>query len=347
MLRKTTQKKNLTSVWQCLRKHFLDCVRKTGLLHLLQHPPGCFYPALRKCESSFKHLLPSIPLLTLARELFDGKVGHNPIVAWVTRKAQINYKLTAIRLVDYCYSRRDEKESEFFNPKNRYTTQQSNFSKIPGNPITYSVGNNVFLAYDRGVLLGEISAISEGVKTGDNERFLRMWYEIESPKFTFGKNKDNKWVPHHKGGEFRKWYGNREWVINWFHDGQEIKNSSNSGLQGKSMYFSSFASWSKISSKGNPLRYFECNCLFDSGAPAISNQELFMTMGLLNGKVGELFLSVLSPTLNLQVGDVKGLPLIVERKEVVEKFVEENIRISLIDWDSYETSWDYKRHPLV
>lgn len=329
------------------KKALSGLCKKNGFTAFITTSSWMFLSSFEKVRKFIQASSAIDSLVDFGTELFDGKVGHNPIVAWVTRKAQINYKLTAIRLVDYCYSRRDEKESEFFNPKNRYTTQQSNFSKIPGNPITYSVGNNVFLAYDRGVLLGEISAISEGVKTGDNERFLRMWYEIESPKFTFGKNKDNKWVPHHKGGEFRKWYGNREWVINWFHDGQEIKNSSNSGLQGKSMYFSSFASWSKISSKGNPLRYFECNCLFDSGAPAISNQELFMTMGLLNGKVGELFLSVLSPTLNLQVGDVKGLPLIVERKEVVEKFVEENIRISLIDWDSYETSWDYKRHPLV
>lgn len=321
--------------------------KNSGLIAFITTSSWMFLSSFEKLRSFLNNTVSLYNLVDFGTELFDGKVGHNPIVAWVTKKPKLDYNMTAIRLVDYCYSRRDEKESEFFNPKNRYTTQQSNFSKIPGNPITYSVGNNVFGAYDRGVLLGKISSISEGVKTGNNEKFLRMWHEIESPKFTFGRNKDNKWVPHHKGGDFRKWYGNREWVINWLHDGQEIKNSSNSGLQGKSMYFSSFASWSKISSKGNPLRYFERNCLFDSGAPAISNQELLMTMGLLNGKVGELLLSVLSPTLNLQVGDVKVLPLIVERKEVVEQLVAENIRISQSDWDSFETSWDFQQHPLI
>ena len=321
--------------------------KNSGLIAFITTSSWMVLSSFEKLRSFLNNTVSLYNLVDFGTELFDGKVGHNPIVAWVTKKPKLDYNMTAIRLVDYCYSRRDEKESEFFNPKNRYTTQQSNFSKIPGNPITYSVGNNVFEAYDRGVLLGKISSISEGVKTGNNEKFLRMWHEIESPKFTFGKNKDNKWVPHHKGGDFRKWYGNREWVINWLHDGQEIKNSSNSGLQGKSIYFSSFASWSKISSKGNPLRYFERNCLFDSGAPAISNQELLMTMGLLNGKVGELLLSVLSPTLNLQVGDVKVLPLIVERKEVVEQLVAENIRISQSDWDSFETSWDFQQHPLV
>ena len=176
---------------------------------------------------------------------------------------------------------------------------------------------------------------------------MRIWHEIDCTKFTFAKTIENKWVPHHKGGDFRKWYGNRDWVIDWFNDGEEIKSSPNSGLQGKSMYFNPFASWSKISSKGNPLRYFDSYFLFDSGAPAISNDKLLFTMGFLNGKVGQLYLSIISPTINLQVGDVKSLPLIVDIKSEVEKNVFECINVSQTDWDSFETSWDFAGLPIV
>lgn len=227
------------------------------------------------------------------------------------------------------------------------TAKQSNFSKIPGSPIVYAVGNSFFTAYDLGKPIGQFSKVSEGIKTGNNDKFLRIWHEIDCTKFTFAKTIENKWVPHHKGGDFRKWYGNRDWVIDWFNDGEEIKSSPNSGLQGKSMYFNPFASWSKISSKGNPLRYFDSYFLFDSGAPAISNDKLLFTMGFLNGKVGQLYLSIISPTINLQVGDVKSLPLIVDRKSEVEKNVFECINVSQTDWDSFETSWDFAGLPIV
>lgn len=305
---------------------------------------------LSSFEKVRKHLQSSAyisSLVDFGTELFDGKVGHNPIVAWITRKTKIDYNMTAVRLVDYCYSRRNEKESEFFNSKNRYTAQQDNFSKIPGSPIAYWVSDSFFNDFVRGTSIGNISIISEGIKTGNNDLFLRLWYEINSCGFSFSlSNCGYKWYPHHKGGEYRKWYGNLDWVINWENDGHAIRSSENSGLQGKSIYFKSFSSWSKISSKGNPFRLYEKNCLFDSGAPAISNECLYYTTALFNTKVGAYFLTVLSPTLNLQVGNVKNVPLIMEQKEYVEQLVYNNIVLSRADWDSFETSWDFKEHPL-
>lgn len=305
--------------------------------------------------SSFEKVRKHIPacahissLVDFGTELFDGKVGHNPIVAWVTRKAKINYKMTAIRLVDYCYSRRDEKEQEFFNPKNRYIAQQDNFSKIPGAPVAYWVSKAFFNDFVRGKIIGEISTVSEGIKTGNNDLFLRLWYEVNANDFSFALfSRGYKWYPHHKGGEYRKWYGNLDWVINWANDGQAIKSAGNSGLQGKSMYFKAFSGWSKISSKGSPFRLYEKNCLFDSGAPSISNTDLLYTTALFNTKVGAYFLTVISPTLNLQVGDVKSVPLIVEQRDIVESMVHCCTDLSHNDWDSFETSWDFKRHPLV
>lgn len=228
------------------------------------------------------------------------------------------------------------------------TAKQENFSKIPGSPVAYWVSEKFVRAYDLGSLIGQFSIVSEGVKTGNNDIFLRLWYEVAEKKFSFAKSSEGyKWYPYHKGGNFRKWYGNREWIVNWEFDGQEIKKSTNSGLQGKSMYFVKFASWSKISSKGNPFRLYSDNFLFDSGAPALSNNELLLTLGLFNSKVGTYYLSVISPTLNLQVGDVKKVPLIVKSKNEILNIVNGCITYSLEDWNAYETSWDFKCNPLI
>lgn len=226
--------------------------------------------------------------------------------------------------------------------------RQEDFAKIPGAPVAYWVPREFFEAYTRGKKFGSFSTVSEGVKTGDNNKFLRLWYEINSVDFSFAKTATGKkWYPHHKGGEYRKWYGNRDWVINWKDDGAEIKNSSNSGLQGKTMYFQKFASWSKISTKGNPFRIYSENFLFDSGAPAISNLQINVTAAFFNSKVGIYFLSVVSPTINLQVGDVKSVPLIPKDTKEIDLLVTKNVEESQEDWDSFETSWDFKRHPLV
>ena len=329
-------------------KHVLhDLCKVNGYVSFITTTSWMFLASFEKLRSYIMKVYDFNSLVDFGTELFEGKVGHNPIVAWVNRKSHMDYAMTSIRLVEFCYSRRNEKEHEFFNKKNYHYPKPSNFLKIPGSPIVYSVSNTFFNAFDNGKLLGSFSSISEGVKTGNNEKYLRLWFEVNKNEFSFGLSRNYKWIPHHKGGDYRKWYGNRDWVIFWENDGAEIKASPNSGLQGKNMYFNEFASWSKISSKGNPLRYFAKNCLFDSGAPAIANELLYVTMALMNGKVGQYYLAMLSPTLNLQVGDVKAIPLVDADRDNIEKVVQDNIDISKADWDSFETSWDFQHHPLL
>ena len=258
-----------------------------------------------------------------------------------------NYKGTYCRLIEP--NSENDKKNMFLSGENRYTATQENFSKIPGSPVAYWVSEKIINSYDNGKLLGEIGRASEGVKTGDNNRFLRLWFEIADVKFSFAKNQKTKWIPHLKGGEFRKWYGNLEYAINWENDGYEIKNSANSGLQGKDMYFKPVLCWSKITSKGTSLRYVPENCLFDSGSPAYYSPEyLYYVLAFVN-TLGTEILNAINPTLNCQVGDIKGLPLLIDnnKKTTVNELVQENIDISKADWDSFETSWDFKRHPLV
>ena len=333
-------------------RHAVDnLVAKDGYVSFITTSSWFFLSSFEKLRKYIVNSYQLDSIVDYGTELFDGKVGHNPIVSWVLRKTKPYKDIFAVRLVDYCYARRDEKETEFFNSKNRYIAHQDNFSKISGYPIAYWVSDNFFKAFESGKLLGEVGRASEGVKTGDNNRFLRFWFEVNAHKFSFAdKRNDMKWYPHHKGGEYRKWYGNLEYVINWEHDGLEIKNSGKSGLQGKDMYFKPVLCWSKITSKGTSLRYIPENCLFDSGSPAywIPNRIEYV-LGFLN-TLGTYMLDILNPTLNCQVGDIKGLPLIMGSDEVVEiisSIVNENILISQQDWDSFETSWDFKEHPFV
>ena len=153
--------------------------KRYGFIAFITTSSWMFLSSFEKLRDCLNHAATLYNLVDFGTELFDGKVGHNPIVSWVTRKAHIDYKMTAIRLVDYCYSRRDEKEPEFFNPKNRYTAQQSNFSKIPGSPVAYWVSDRIFDSFCRSKV--DSIAFSDGqILTGDNEKYLRMLWEVEA-----------------------------------------------------------------------------------------------------------------------------------------------------------------------
>lgn len=336
-------KSDLSTV--CMEKTLAMC-KENGYMSMINIPVWMF---LSSFENMRKNMLTNNTITTMAhpgRGIFGSDFGTTSFV--FAKRYISDYKGVYCRLFDAQGEVKsiEERELAFLSGKGRYTAQQSNFSKIPGSPVAYWVSKSFVKAFEVGKIIGDFSTVSEGVKTGDNARFLRLWQEIDATKFSFAKdNKGFKWYPHHKGGDYRKWYGNLEYAINWENDGAEIRCSDNSGLQGKSMYFNEFASWSKISSKGNPLRYYEKNILFDSGAPALANNDIKLCLALFNTVVGRYYLQVISPTLNLQVGDVKALPLIMNNK--MDPIVDDCIRLSKTDWDSFETSWGFTCHPMV
>ena len=338
-------------LFACFMERCEEMVRPNGYQAMITQHAWMFLSSYEKLRTK---LLQSVDIVNMAHlgprafEEIGGEVVQT--TSFVLHRAHVEgYQGAYCRLIEP--TTQQGKEELFLAGENRYEAQQANFSKIPGSPVAYWVSERVFYDFEIGQKIGDFSIVSEGIKSGDNGKYLRLWFEINEKYFSFASVcKGKKWYPHHKGGEFRKWYGNREWVINWEDDGRDIKRSEHSGLQGRSMYFKTFISWSKISSKGNPFRFFSENCLFDSGAPAISNNRLYLTMAFLNSTVGAYLLSIVSPTLNLQVGDVKNLPLVVnENKSIksVGNIVCHCIAFSCSDWNSYETSWDFKRHPLV
>ena len=262
---------------------------------------------------------------------------------------------------DYiCYYETDDEGIPFAFPtvNERYkAAKASNFSKIPGAPVAYWVSKAFLRAFDTGVLLGKIADAKQGVATADNNRFLRLWNEVSINKVSFHTHSHEeaatareKWFPYNKGGDFRKWYGNNEFVVNWEHDGAELKQFKSSVLRNPSYYFKECFSWSLISSSVAAFRYKPAGQIFDVAGMSCfaSEKQLNYLLALCNTKVVMKVLEVIAPTINYQCGDIANIPVIQDgdTNDICEA-TQDNISISKTDWDSYETSWDFKRNPLV
>lgn len=283
-----------------------------------------------------------INLTDFGTELFEGKVGHNPIVAWVCKKQKDKgYESTAIRLVDYCYSQRTEKEKQFFNQDNWYQFNVEKLLNIDSAPIAYWVGDSILDNFNKGANISDFfEAIVKGIYTGDNNRFLRAWFEVNQDVL------ESKWKFYSKGGPFRKWYGNIEYVINWENNAQELRSFSGSGLGASKYFYKNTIVWTKISSYKTGFRLNNPNVFFDDASPALvfaNDEERYYILGFLNSKVAEYMLSFLAPTVNYQCGDIKKLPIIIDERissKIIE-LVKENIKISKEDWDYNEISSEF------
>lgn len=241
-----------------------------------------------------------------------------------------------------------------------YETSATNFSKIPGSPIAYWVSNNLIQAFQNRTI-GEVAKPRQGMATTNNNLFLRLWYEVSTISICLNaqNRKDallsqKKWFPYNKGGDYRKWYGNNDYLVLWENDGFAIKQyliGKNPNIpRGETLYFKRCFSWSLISSALPAFRYKDYGNIFDiAGMSCFSDNNLYYLLALCNSKVTTAFLAVFSPTINFQAGDIANIPVAIVDDQVapVENVVKENIELSKSDWDAYETSWDFKRHPLV
>lgn len=243
---------------------------------------------------------------------------------------------------------------------NRFAQVSSdNFSKIPGMPVAYWVSVNTINAFDKPKLESGVNAV-KGLDTCDNDTFVRFWNEVDIHNINFSARSSEdtfeaKWYPYCKGGGYSKWYGFMDKVVDWKDDGNILRNLRDSNGKIKSRpqniryYFKEGLTWSTITSYKLSLRYMN-HCIFGGGGSAMfMSSNLYYNLCFVNSKVTEYFLSFMNPTLNFLVGDILGLPIIIDesKKEVVESLARNNINISKIDWDSFEPSWDFKTHPLL
>ena len=284
-----------------------------------------------------------------------------PLCAFILSKQHIaNFIGSYIRLTEFPgYDVQPVKTLEALkNPKCGwfYTAKPDDFKKIPGSPLAYWVSEKVREIFEKSPSLGEVADARQGLATADNNRFLRLWQEVNIQRISFGmENREQaqfsakKWFPYNKGGEFRKWYGNQEYLINWENDGKELFDFiPKSVIRNPSYYFKPSVGWSKITSSLFSMRYFPTGFIFaDAGMSVFAEDSTIKkVMGCLNSKVSETLLSNMSPTLNFEAGTISKFPLIEDinnYQEVIDRLITQ----SKTDWDSYETSWDFTENPII
>ncbi len=291
-----------------------------------------------------------------------------PICTFTVRNYQPDVMGTYIRLSDFKGAVNQPikvLEAKKDNVNYKYHVKSSEFTNIPGYPIAYWVSQEMISTYLEGVSLGEIASPKTGMTTADNNRFLRLWYEVSMEKVGFNCRDHNeailsnkKWFPYSKGGGYRKWKGFDEYLVNWENNGFEIKNNKDSkgkrlaSVRSEDKYFKPCITWSAVTSYKFSSRMVESGRIFDSGGSSIfPKKDLYYLQGLLNSKITDTHLAMCNPTLNFQPRDISNIPLIYPKDETlklrVEELVKECCNISKDDWDSFETSWDFKRSPLL
>lgn len=299
-------------------------------------------------------LIDTVNMIHLGARAFEEIAGEVvQTTSFVMRNDRIaGYKGTYCRLIEP--TTQQGKEDMFLAGENRSYKDQSNFSKIPGSPVAYWVSEAVLQCY-RNKIIYDYANPCKGIDTGNNNVFLRLWYEVPSSmRYTpTGKPcmdadfKKYKWFPYNKGGDYRKWYGNNEYVLNWAEDGNVLRNFKGSNLRNKNKYFEKGITWSTVTSGNSSFRYFSYGFLFDNGGSCLfAKTYLLYIQGLLNANVAKELLTI-QPTINTQPGTIGSIPLILADEEKVTQKVKMCIGFSKSDWDSYETSWDFKKHPMV
>ena len=252
-----------------------------------------------------------------------------------------NYKSTFHRLTEF--NSESKKEEEFHNDENKHNIKQADFDKIPGGPIAYWVTEEIVHAFTNNKLLNDVSVLKSGRSTnGENNRLFKFWFEIDFTDITFNANNLNevnsKYIPLNKGGSYRKWYGNKDYV-------SLMEFASNSELD-----FKESVTWSDINSSNFSARLHESGLISNNvGKRAYfdNDNELLYNLGYLNTNLCQFLLNLIIPTIHFDIGYVGKIPVVFQDIENVVNLVKSNIEISKYDWDDYELSWDFIKHPFL
>ena len=321
--------------------------KKNGYQAMITQHAWMFLSSFEKMRGKILHtdIVNMAHLGARAFEEIGGEVVQT--ASFVIRKSHIeDYKGEYCRLIDP--TTQQGKEDMFLAGENRYIADQTSFSKIPGSPVAYWVSEKMRSIFDF-PKLRDMGIARQGLITGNNDLFLRWWFEV--------KPDNKKWIKFNKNIEYRKWYGNLAHYVNWENNGEAIKKYTDS--KGKQLsrpqsiefYFRKGITWPRIGTGTLGARYCPSGLIFDVNAPMFfSNDEndLNWEIALINSVVAKAILQVVAPTISVQVGDVLNIPaLIREEKSKVNMRTNSCIDISKNDWDSFEISWDFQHHPLI
>lgn len=342
----------------------LQLAKKTGYIAMITQHAWMFLSSFEKLRKKLLNydIINMVHLGARAFEEIGGEVVQT--TSFVIEKEFINnYKGTYCRLI--APNTQQGKEDMFLSGENRYISSQNNFKKIPGSPVAYWVSSKAQTAYE-GKQLYDIAKPRQGMATTNNALFLRFWHEVSITKVGFGfKSQDDalksklKWFPINKGGDFKRWYGNNFYIVNYENGGRTICNyidntpgvrvKSNGRVINRDLYFKEGMTWSSLTAGLFSMRYVPYGFIFETkGSMCFTDSKsLKYLLGLYNTNVMQFFLAINCPTMDYHEGPVGRTPVIFKPSKEIEDIVTENIYISKEDWDAFETSWDFKKHPLI
>lgn len=348
-----------TDLYAAFIERCINFAKKDGFVSMITQQGWMFISSFEKLREKISEI-PIVNMAHLGSRAFD-EIGGEVVqtTSFVLRKCKdTESKGTYIRLVDA--SGEDEKKELFLSKQNRFIKNKKEFERIPGSPIVYWLDEDFIRNFQQMKSLSELADVKNGLGTMDNNRFLRFWYEVDINNINFvAANREEfqqsskKWAPYNKGGISKKWYGNREYIVNWKNDGAEIrelaKNATGGRIVSVEFYFRESISWSYLSQSNFAARYFPTGTMFDSIGTSCFPKDgnIFGYLGVLNSKAVKSYLEVLAPTLAYNPGSVGKLPIFDNIPYEIAELSKRNVELTKQLWDSDEISFDFKKHPLL
>ncbi len=355
-----SSKNDLSTV--CMERALSMC-KPYGFMSMINIPVWMFLPSYQQLRESILTNNTYINMIHPGRGIFGSDFGTT---TFVIAKAHIGkYKGTYRRLFDKQgeVESIEIREQQYLSGKGEYIPFQENFERIPGAPVAYWASTKAIQGFENGTLLSKLGQSTKGIITGDNDRYMRLWWEVQTGRINFTASSDDdayashmKWFPCTKGGNYRKWYGNKEYIMDWENRGYRILNDAKKEKRHSQDYyhhlkFKQGISWSVLTASTRSFRLEDKNLIEHVGMAVFMHKckDTLPTLAFLNSVVCSAYLTYLSPTVAVNAGEIGRLPLLYldDYRDVISEKVKSCVQISVRDWDSFETSWDFQGHPLI
>lgn len=339
-----------------------EYTKANGYLAMITQHAWMFLSSFEKLRAKLMEL-DTVNMVHLGARAFE-EIGGEVVqtTAFVMQNRHVHgFKGMYARLIEP--TTQDGKEEMFLDGQNRFSARQDNFEKIPGAPVAYWVSEAYYRAFTSAKTLGDCCLFRTGMKTGDNDRFLRLWYEIDRNKLFVSATcnaeavaSKKKWFPYNKGGDFKRWYGNMDYVVNFYNDGFEMFNNVKQEKRhvqnlSKDIRYRQCITWTLLSSSSTAFRMRPYGSLYDMNGMCFfpDDEHIYAMLAFTNSKVMLEILKITSPTLAFQLSDVGKTPIYEQILDnaVVDNISKTNVELSVRDWNSFETSWDFKKHPMI
>lgn len=337
--------------------------KATGFISMINIPVWMFLPSYERLRYNILNSNTYINMIHPGRGIFGSDFGTTTFVIGKTHISDYRGKYYRLFNKQGEVESVEVREQQFLSGKGTYIAQQDVFSRFPGKPIAYWITPKALKAYKQGHLMSVVGQSTKGIITGDNDRYMRLWWELQIERVNFVAVSDDdaalsgmKWFPCTKGGNFRKWYGNKEYIMNWENRGHRILNDAKNEKRHSQDYYNHLKfqqgiSWSVLTASTRSFRIENYNLIEHVGMAIFPHNadQIMQMLGFLNSVVSAYYLTFLSPTVAVNAGEIGRLPFISPLMKIgqVDDRVKDCIQLSENDWDAFETSWEFKYHPLL